>query len=220
MAHFTALSKADAFRTSVRSVAAALAAAVMAAGCSLMTPRLEAFVVPAPGSTWTVARTDSGSFGSATTQVTTTRGEQLWKGQRVISFESPGFTQLLESDGKLVAFMNGDKPIVSFAPALRIAYPLQAGNTSTTSHEVTIYPSKRVVPMKVTQTVEAYETVTVPAGSFKAFRVAWNEDNGNENVYWISAALGIVVKSVMTRTAKHAAGPGRRVNELVAYSLK
>jgi hypothetical protein len=216
----TALTMATRIRASIRLAAAALGIAALTAGCATTAPRLDAFVAPPPGSTWTVARTDSGSFGSATTRVTTTRGEQTWQGERVISFESPGFTQLLRADGQLAAFMNGDKPIVSFEPNLGMAYPLEVGKTRTSQHQVTLYPSKRVVPMRVTQKVEAYETVTVPAGTFKAFRVAWNEDNGNENVYWISSELGIVVKSVLTRTAKSAAGPGRRVNELVAQTVK
>jgi hypothetical protein len=215
-----ALPTPTAFRSFIRLVAGALATALMAAGCAMVTPRDVAYVPPPIGSTWTVARTDSGSFGSATTQVTTTRAEQMWQGQRVISYEAPGFTQLLRADGKLVAFMNGDKPMVSFEPELAIAYPLEVGKAATTDHKVTLYPSMRVVPMQVKQKIEAYESVTVPAGTFKAFRIAWSEDNGNDNVYWVSPDLGIVVKSILTRTSKSAAGPGQRVNELVAHSVK
>lgn len=216
----TALPTVTAFLASMRLAIAAVVTAALAVGCATVAPRLDAFVAPPLGSTWTVARTDSGSFGSATSQVTTRRGEQVWQGQRVITYEAPGFTQLLRPDGSLVAFVNGDKPMVSFAPDLGMAYPLEVGKATVTHHQVTLYPSKRVVPMQVTQKVEAYETVTVPAGTFKTFRVAWSEDNGNDNVYWVSTELGIVVKSSLTRTAKNSAGPGLRVNELVAYTFK
>lgn len=215
----TALPATTASALRIRSVIAMLGSVLLLGACAVTSPKL-AFVAPPLGSTWTVLRSDSGSFGSSKAEVTTTRGEQVWEGERWMSYEAPGFTQLLRTDGRLAAFMNGDKPIVSFAPELSIAYPLEVGKTSITHHQATLYPSKRVVPLQITQKVEAYETVTVPAGTFKALRVAWTEDNGNENVYWFSQGLGIPVKSIQRRTATSSAGPGQRVNELLSYRIK
>ncbi len=193
--------------------------ALVLGGCAQMPPKAANYVVPPLGSTWVATRSDSGSFGTTSSQVTTKRGEQTWQGAAVTTLETPGFIQLLKADGKLVAFMSGDKPMATFDPALGFAYPLEVGKTLTTDHQVTIYPSKKVVPMQVIQKVEAYEDVTVPAGTFKAFRISWTENNGNENTYWLNPETGITVKSILTRTGKSASGPGKRENQLVSQSI-
>ncbi len=188
-------------------------------GCALITPKTANYVVPPLGSSWVTARSDSGSYGSTRSQITNKRGEQTWQEQHLTTFETPGFSQLLNDQGGIVAFLNGDKPMVTFDPALGFAYPLEVGKTLTSTHKVTIYPSKNVVPLQVTQKVEAYEDVTVPAGTFKAFRISWSESNGNENTYWVSPELGITVKSSLVRTAKWSTGPGKRENEMVSLNI-
>lgn len=192
---------------------------LVVSGCAQIT-RAERYVAPPLGSSWVFARSDSGSFGSASSNVTTKRGEQVWQGAHVTSYEAPGFTQLIRDDGKVIAFLNGDKPIMSFEPPLGFVYPLEVGKTFTTEHRVTIYQSRQTVPIQVTQKVEAYEDVTVPAGTFKAYRISWSESVGNENVYWLSPELGFAVKSVVVRTAKFSAGPGRRESELVSETVR
>ena len=133
--------------------------------------------------------------------------------------ETSPVNTLLNEKGGIVAFVNGDKPIFSFDPAPGFAYPLEVGKTLTTDHQITIYPSMKVVPMQVTQKVEALEDVTVPAGTFKAFRISWSESIGNENVYWINPETGITVKSSLVRNAKFSAGPGTRENQLVSQNI-
>ena len=68
--------------------------------------------------------------------------------------------------------------------------------------------------------VEAYEDVTVPAGTFKAFKVRTTDTMGNDNVVWFSPELGIFVKQNNRRTAQHAQGPGTRDIELVSQSIR
>jgi hypothetical protein len=207
-------------RARVRFAGGALAIACLCGGCALPMASGDHYVAPPLGSSWVTSRSDSGSFGTAKAQVATTRGEQEWEGGRVISYESPGFTQLLRADGKLVAFKNGDKPMVTFDPPVTLAYPLEVGKTTVTSHKVTVYPSKQVFPMQITQKVEAAEEITVPAGTFKTFRIRWIESNGNDNTYWQSPELGFSVKTILTRTAAHSAGVGRRESELLSQTVR
>jgi hypothetical protein len=197
-----------------------LATACLCAGCALPMASGDHYVAPPLGSSWVQSRSDSGSFGTASGKAVTTRGEQDWQGERVISYESPGFTQLLRADGKLVAFKNGDQLLASFDPPVTMAYPLEVGKTTVTSHQVTVYPSRKVFPLQVTQKVEAAEEVTVPAGTFKTFRIRWTESNGNDNTYWQCPELGFSVKTVLTRTAAHSAGIGRRESELLSQTVR
>lgn len=204
----------------LQMASAGLAVALVSGGCAMMTPKAEQHVAPPLGSTWVLARSDSGSYGSKKEQVSNKRGERMWNGEHVITFESPGFAMLTHDNGRLVAFVSGNKTLVSFEPDLGFDRPLEVGHTSTTNYRMTIPGREQTVPLQVTQKVEAYEDVTVPAGTFKAFRVSWSESVGNENVYWISPELGITVKSILVRTAKNSAGPGRRENELVSQNIQ
>jgi hypothetical protein len=207
------------FSTKWQLASVALALTFALGGCAPMTPKLERFVAPPLGSTWAVARSDSGSYGSTSVQVTTKRGEQVWEGEHVITFDTPGFTTVMRDNGMVVAFASGGKPLVSFEPVLGYAYPLEVGKTMTTDHRMRVPGKTETFPLQVTQKVEAYEDVTVPAGTFKAFKISWSESIGNENVYWISPELGITVKSILTRTAKWSTGPGRRENQLVSQNI-
>ncbi len=198
---------------------AGLAVALVSVGCAMITPEADQRIAPPLGSTWVMERSDSGSFGSKTARVSFKRGERMWRGEHVITYESPGFTMLAHENGRLVAFMSGDKPLVSFEPDLGFDRPLGVGHTSTSNYRMTIPGTEKTIPLQVTQKVEAYEDVSVPAGTYKAFKISWSESVGNENVYWFSPELGIVVKSILVRTAKNSAGPGRRENELVSHNI-
>ena len=209
----------DRFSIRRQLASASVVMALVFGGCAQMPPKAANYVVPPLGSTWVLARSDSGSFGTTSSQLTTKRGELTWQGMPVTTMETPGFNTLLNDKGGVAAFMAGDKPIFSFDPAPGFAYPLEVGKTMTTDHQITVYPSKKIFPMQVTQKVEAYEDVTVPAGTFKAFRISWSESIGNENIYWINPETGITVKSIFTRTAKFSAGPGRRENQLFSQNI-
>jgi hypothetical protein len=82
---------------------------------------------------------------------------------------------------------------------------------------MTIHAANRTIPYVLTQTVEAYEDVMVPAGTFKAFKVSTVTSLGDENLVWFSPELGIFVKQSLKRTGQHAQGPGTREIQLLAY---
>jgi hypothetical protein len=69
-------------------------------------------------------------------------------------------------------------------------------------------------------TVEAFEEVTVPAGTFKAFRVRASNNMGEQSVNWLSPELGLFVKGRTERTAEHPAGAGVREMELKTVDVR
>ena len=160
----------DRFSIKQQLASASVVMALMLGGCAQMPPKAANYVVPPLGSTWVTARSDSGSFGSTASQIANKLGEQTWQGQKLTALQAPGFAQLLNDKGAIVAMTNGDKPLASFDPPLGFAYPLEVGKSLSSTHNVTIFPSMKTSPLQVTQKVEAYEDVTLPAGTFKAFK--------------------------------------------------
>lgn len=210
-----------AFNLKLKMASAGLAVALVSGGCAMMAPKAERYVAPPLGSTWVQARRDSGSFGSSNVQVPGRRGERMWQGQKVIAFESPESAILAASDsGNWLGVVSGDKPLVTWEPGLNWDWPLEVGKTWTHHHRMTIHATKQTLPYQLLTKVEAYEDVTVPAGTFKAFKISSSNNLGDENVVWFSPELGIYVKQINTRTAKNAAGPGRREIELVSQTIR
>lgn len=200
--------------------AAALAVSVLSAGCGMMAPRTERYVAPAVGTTYVNLRRDTGSYGSATAQLPGKYlGEQAWRGQKVHVFESPegNFFATTGDRFAFIAQVKGDTPILTWEPPVGYQLPIEVGKKWTRKYSLTIHAAKRTIPVEDEQTVEAYEDVTVPAGTFKAWRVRTTDNIGNENLQWYAPDQGVFVKQSLRRTAKHAAGPGTREMEMISY---
>ena len=209
-----------AFNLKLQMASAGLALAMVSGGCVMMAPKAERLATPPLGSTWVMARRDSGSFGSANVQVSSKRGERMWQGRQVITFETPESAILAApGSGDWLGIVSGDKPLITWEPGLSWDWPLEVGKTWTHNHHMTIHARKQTIPYQVTQKVEAYEDVTVPAGTFKAFKISTSSNLGEENANWYSPELGIFVKQINTRTAKNPAGPGRREVEMVSHTI-
>lgn len=198
---------------------AGLLATVLSAGCAT-TPTAERYVAPPQGSTWVSKRIDTGSYGSGTVQSAGSMGEQMWQGQKLMAFQSQEQTTLAHPSGDWIAQVKGSTPLVTWNPPLGWNWPLEVGKTWTKKTSITIHAAKRTIPYEYTQKVEAFEDVTVPAGTFKAFKVKTSSTLGDDNVNWFSPELGIFVKSSLKRTAKHSAGPGTREIELVSHTIR
>jgi hypothetical protein len=199
---------------------AGLAAALVAGGCAMLEPKAERYVAPPVGSTWTQAQRNTGSYGSGTAQVPFKRGERMWEGKLMGTIESPQQVILATADGGWATILSADgKPILSYEPPLDYDWPLVVGKTWTKSYKMTVHAKNQIFPFEATYKVEAYEDVTVPAGTFKAFRISFSS-TGAQDVYWFAPELGIFAKQVLTRTDKSGYGPGTREVELVSQSIK
>ena len=155
--------------------------------------------------------------GSGSAKAPGRRGERTYEGERVLTFESPAGVIVAKQTGDWIGIFNGDKPVITWDPALTWQWPLEVGKSWTGEQRMTIHAAKATVPYSVTQKVEAYEDVTVPAGTFKTFKVSTVTSLGDENLLWFSPELGIFVKQSLKRTAKHRQGTGTREIELLSY---
>lgn len=206
--------------STLKAASAALAVALTVGGCAVMEPKAERYVAPPLGSTFVNAQHNSGSYGSKNVKVPVRRGERMWQGKKMVTFETPQSTILAHPHGDWVGVFKGDKPLVTWDPPLNWEWPLEVGKTWTQKYRMTIHAKKKTIPFQRTQKVEAYEDVTVPAGTFKAFKVSSSNTLGQDDLIWFSPELGIFVKRINTRTAKHAAGPGRQDVEIVSQTIR
>ena len=199
-----------------------LCAAVLSGGCAVMEPRVERASPPAVGSTWEIAQRNTGSYGKDM-RLQISRGDGTWEGAKVVTYSnSLGMTTMATlDDGSWIAIVgrNG-KPLMSFDPPLGWQYPIMVGKTWTTSHKMTAHATGKTIPFELSCKVLDHGDVTVPAGTFKAFKIACTSTIGNEDTFWFSADHGIYVKTSLRRTEKSGFGPGTQEAELVSQAIR
>jgi hypothetical protein len=198
----------------------AAAGSVLLVSSCATAPTMSGPAIPPQGATWTSAVTTTGSFGAGDRAATTTMGMGSWKGQTMKAFRGQRGTTFVNSNGCWVGMAAGGKPIFSWNPPICYRYPLAVGDAWTDKRRMTIHQTKRTVNIESSWNVESYDEVTVPAGTFGAYRITYSDNNGTERVDWFSPQLGIWVKSNVTRTAKHPRGPGSSKSVLVAQTIK
>lgn len=200
-------------------VIAGLGLALLSAGCATA-PKAERFPTLQVGTTYTIAQSDTGSFGSGTTQTTLKVAERMWEGKRMIAYVAPNGVTVSTPEGRWAAILAPDeKPVMTFDPPIGYEYPLEVGKTWTRSCRVTVHAANQTIPFDSTSRVEAYEEVTVPAGTFKTFKIISSDTTGSETVTWSDPEVGMWIKRIETRTAKHRAGPGTRETQLISQTI-
>jgi hypothetical protein len=208
------------FGLKLQLASAFIAVALVAAGCGLMAPRADKYPQPRTGTTWTNMNRDTGSYGSGTSQISGRFvANRTWQGSEVHAFEFGGITTLMtQGNANFIVQLKGDAPVVTWDPPAGWVWPLEVGKTWTRKSRVTLHAAKRTIETEYTGTVEAHEEITVPAGTFKTFRIKTVNSSGDENVFWFSPEAGIHMKQSLRRTAKHPQGPGTREIEVVSYT--
>jgi len=203
------------FRAAAKLSAAALI--LVSAGCS--TPRLESYPPTKVGAAWIATARDTGSFGSGISQIP---GKFLpnrnWQGSEVYAFESAGFTTLMTTGNtNFIVTLKGDAPVTTWDPPFGWQWPIEVGKSWTRRTKQTNHTAKTAIDLEYTQTVEAFEQITVPAGTYSTFRIKTVNSIGDENVQWWSPDTGIFMKQSLRRTAKHPAGAGTRELEVTSF---
>ena len=200
------------------------AAAVLALGLfasSALGQRMEKYTPIAIGSEYVLVQENSGSFGAGTRDVGVRVVGTEWKGRTVQGFQGPEGTILVEPDGAWFAIVGKDgRETVTWDPPVGYSYPLEPGKSWVRSTTMTLHAQGRTVPVESRLSVEAFEDVTVPAGTYKAYRVRSVNNVGEESVNWFQPELGIFVKSRVERSAQHAAGAGVREMQLKTLNLQ
>jgi hypothetical protein len=201
-------------------VIAGLALVLVSGGCATTAPKAERYVAPPSGSMFTYSQVNTGAFGSGTAQATSKIAERMWEGQRVTAIVSSSGVLLQNADGKWSVILGpDDKQIISYDPPAGYDYPLEVAKTWTKSYRMTIHPRNQTIPFDMTYKIESYEDVTVPAGTFKVFKVSVSNTIGTEMVQWFSPELGSFVKQIQKRPASSPLGPGTRDEELISYTI-
>ena len=195
----------------------ATASAVLLVACGLMAPKAEQYVPPPLGTTWVTSVQTAGSYGSGSRQVPGRRGERMHQGAKVVEFEGSAGTIVANPNGDWIGIYRGQQPVITWDPPLHWEWPIEVGKSWTRAQRMTNHVTKRTMSYQVTQKVEAYEDVAVPAGTFKAFKVSTVKTHGDDNVLWFSPELGIFIKQMNRRTDKHPQGAGTQNIELLSY---
>ncbi len=205
--------------------AVGVATFVLVNGCTTPAPKADRFVSAPAGTTMSYFRRSSGSFGTADGPVDWTLVDREWQGKAVRAMVSPQAGTTLHDPasnnfGMLAVLNRNGEAMFSFDPPVGYRYPLEVGKAWTSKHQMTLYPSREVRPYELSYTVEAQESLTVPAGSFQTYRILITDNFGQVDRYWISPETGILtIKRTQTRPATHPQGAGQLNGELISLKV-
>ena len=201
------------FPTPLPLVGMALAA-VLLSGCA-NPPRAERYVPPAVGSTVEYRMVNTGSFGSTSGTLTMKVSEVLYEGRMLRKYETPSGSTLQSPMAGTVAVLSpAGQPLMRYDPPLDFNFPFVVGKTWTVDHVLTVGEGNRM-PMKTSWKVEAYEDVTVPAGTFKAWRVVMTDNFGFRQTSWsMPDTIGMFAKRMSERPPGHPQGAGTQLLEM------
>lgn len=178
------------------------------------------FVSAPAGTQTTYHRKSEGSYGVFDGLVTWTLGRRDWNGRALVSSSSERHgIQLMEPDshGVVVQLTSAGEPAMSFNPPVTYDWPLAVGKQWRSMHEMTQYAPPAVRPIAFESKVEALETVTVPGGTFSAYKVVTRSSFGEVEQNWVVPSLGLMpVKVVRDRGPNHPLGPGHLEGVMVA----
>ncbi len=107
---------------------------------------------------------------------------------------SNGKAEALRVHGGLVGSVDAQGESFAKGLDLKALWPLKVGNKITNTVTV-IGRDGKSYTSTVTMTVAAYEKITVPAGTFDAFRVEETKaDSNSRNIHWWSPAISASIK--------------------------
>ena len=110
-------------------------------------------------------------------------------------------------------------PIPHEPDAAAAAAVAEPANETQTELEQVRGERDQLLDLKYALTVEAYEEVTVPAGTFKTFRIRRTSPD-DRYVTWYEPILGLEVKRDWKRFATHPAGSGTHQMQMLSYNIK
>lgn len=211
---------------SLRPIASVVVAAsvLLVGGCAVSPPAAEKMVIAPVGSVMTYHRKSSGGLGTYDGQVVWSMAKSTWQDQPVYSFGSAlaGTTLHEPSQFGVVAQLNpAGKPVFSFSPPFSYPWPLEVGKTWTSTHTMTLHASGKAMPIQFTGKVESWGDVTVPAGTFKAYKLVWTDSTGDVETRWVNPQQGLAtIKRHIDRPATHPQGAGVLDAELESYKFQ
>jgi hypothetical protein len=194
----------------VTFAATALAASLFTVP-SFAQPVAESPAATPAGTVTTFHRKSSGSLGTFDGPVVWTFSHGTWEGRpAVMQMARLGGSAFDPKTHANMATLDAEgKATMVFDPPVGYQCPLQVGKTWTSKHTATTPATGRSVPLEVNWKVEAWEDVTVPAGTYKTYKVVTTNNFGEVETRWTAPGTGIVLaKRLVTRPATHPQGAG------------
>ncbi len=115
----------------------------------------------------------------------------------------------LKNHGFIAQLTATADPAYAFNPEIRWEWPLAVGKTWTTVHAMTQYMPPRSVSVTCSFQVDAHEDVTVPAGTFMAYKLISRNSFGEVEQIGTAPPLGIgTLKVIRDRPTTHPLGAG------------
>ena len=173
---------------------------------------------PEPGTQWITRGGDEAGWTWLTTFRVLDEGPQ----RASPAYRVTDQTQVLVYDKATrnwMATLRGEEQRFSASPHNgNFAWPLQVGKWWVSNYVYEDHQRQRRFPrVQFTWRVEAYEDVSVPAGTFKAFRLT-GRNPFNFSTIWYAPEARLIVKEVHERFAGHFLGHGKVVTELVKHA--
>lgn len=197
----------------------AFALCVVLAGCA-SPPRAEKYTAMPVGSTWVSQVRATGSYAPSPPEVQARIVQVDYKGQTHSGFQTGPNTMVQAPTGDWMALLAPDgKPMLSWDPPIGFNWPIEVGKTWSRSFKFTNHANNQAMDIVADAVVEAYEEVTVPAGTFKTFRIHVTNNVGADEMFWMSPEYGLFVKQVLKRTDKAPQGAGVREAELKSLTI-
>lgn len=168
-------------------------------------------------------RRSSGSLGDYDGRVSWKVHDGRWHGRRVEAHVSPQMGgQVVEPETQgLIALLDRFGEVqFAFDPPLSYPWPLEVGKRWQSDYSVTDVGSGQRIPVSVQGRIESWGDVTVPAGTFKAFKLVWADSLGEVESRWVETEQGIgTLKRMVMRLPSHPAGPGHLEAQLLSRNL-
>ncbi len=189
---------------------------LLLSGCANSPPVADRYVPPPVGATVEYRMSNTGSFGAGTAPLVMKVSQATWQGQTLRRYDTPSGATLQNANAGTVAVLNpSGQPVMRYDPPLDFRFPLVVGKTWTSDHELTVGASTKT-PLHVSWKVDAYEDVTVPAGTFKSWRLVMTDSFGFRQTTWsVPIEMGMFAKRISERPPGHPQGAGTQVLEMV-----
>jgi hypothetical protein len=172
---------------------------------------------PSPGTKWVTRTTDQS--GAVTTITLTALEDGTYDGKPVYRLSVGTDIRVFDKATRnFVATLRDGKELIVASPHDgTVSWPLWVGKSWRSTYTLHDRVRGRSDTLGVSWKAESYEEVTVPGGTFKAFKLVSTPGVGMAAYYtiWYVPDPGLVVKQIYERTPQHFMGPGKFTTELV-----
>lgn len=155
---------------------------------------------PLPGSSFLLERIESGGAGNGRLEILNEVLVAEVEGRRMLAFATFDVLLLYARPGAFAGMALRDGTLIAtWEPPVAFPTPLEVGTRWKQQGRITFHQQARTEAFEVEGHVEALEEVTVPAGTFRAFRIRSRGPDGAMHLDWLSPQLGIYVRRLVRR---------------------